>query len=315
MNPPPPAAQSNSDDRTGHTLKHFVRKTYQRMASTGPRLAVNPIRYWLSGTMADKSTAKLGTRADRARCGATGSSVARAPAPDVLVRTDVSHNYGVQSTTSPGQANVVSMATSGLRERKKARTRRVIADTAARLFAEHGYENVAVSDVAREAEVAEQTVFNYFPTKDRLVTDRDEQFRDRLTELIRSRPPGVTPAAAIREYVLKSVTVIRSIPPEQWHGELGYLAAISPTVHRLALEMLDRQGAALAAAIGETSKVRPEIARLQGIALAGVFQIIISEAGRRTRAGQSQARIAKELHLIAENTLDELDHWFKASGQ
>jgi len=206
------------------------------------------------------------------------------------------------------------MASTGLRERKKARTRRLIADSAARLFAEHGYENVAVSDVARDAEVAEQTVYNYFPTKERLVTDRDEQIQERLTELIRSRPPGVTPAAAIREFVLKSVTGIRSIPADQWRGELGYLAAISPTVHRLALEMIDRQAATLAAAIGETSKVRPEIARLQGIALASVFQIIISEAGRRTRAGQSQAKIAKDLHLIAENALDELDRWFKASG-
>ena len=203
------------------------------------------------------------------------------------------------------------MASTGLRERKKARTRRLIADTAARLFAEHGYENVAVSDVARDAEVAEQTVYNYFPTKEQLVTDRDEQIQERLSELIRSRPPGVTPAAAIREFVLKSVTGIRSIPADQWRGELGYLAAISPTVHRLALEMIDRQAAALAAAIGETSKVRPEIARLQGIALASVFQIIISEAGRRTRAGQSQAKIAKDLHLIAENALDELDRWFK----
>ena len=206
------------------------------------------------------------------------------------------------------------MASTGLRERKKARTRRLIADSAARLFAEHGYENVAVSDVARDAEVAEQTVYNYFPTKERLVTDRDEQIQEQLTELIRSRPPGVTPAAAIREFVLKSVTGIRSIPADQWRGELGYLAAISPTVHRLALEMIDRQAAALAAAIGETSKVRPEIARLQGIALASVFQIIISDAGRRTRAGQSQAKIAKDLHLIAENALDELDRWFKASG-
>lgn len=206
------------------------------------------------------------------------------------------------------------MASTGLRERKKARTRRLIADTAARLFAEHGYENVAVSEVARDAEVAEQTVYNYFPTKEQLVTDRDEQIQERLTELIRSRPPGVTPAAAIREFVLKSVTGIRSIPADQWRGELGYLAAISPTVHRLALEMIDRQAAALAAAIGETSKVRPEIARLQGIALASVFQIIISEAGRRTRAGQSQAKIAKDLHLIAENALDELDRWFKVSG-
>src|SRR6266566_6922821 len=97
------------------------------------------------------------------------------------------------------------MTTSGLRERKKARTRRLIADTAARLFAEHGYENVAVSDVAREAEVAEQTVYNYFPTKEQLVTDRDEQIQERLCDLIRSRPPGVTPAAAIRDFVLGSV--------------------------------------------------------------------------------------------------------------
>src|SRR5204863_9323119 len=120
------------------------------------------------------------------------------------------------------------MATTGLRERKKARTRRLIADAAARLFAERGYENVAVSDVAREADVAEQTVYNYFPTKERLVTDREEQIQDRLLDLIRSRPPGVTPAAAIRDFVLKSVEGIRSIPPVLWPGELGYLAPISP---------------------------------------------------------------------------------------
>src|ERR1700684_4343798 len=110
------------------------------------------------------------------------------------------------------------MATTGLRELKKARTRRLIADTAARLFAERGYERVAVSDVAREAEVAEQTVYNYFPTKERLVTDREEQVQDRLCDLVRSRPPGVTLAAAIRGFVLAAVAGIRGIPPEVWRG-------------------------------------------------------------------------------------------------
>jgi AcrR family transcriptional regulator len=201
----------------------------------------------------------------------------------------------------------------GLRELKKARTRRLIADTAARLFAERGYENVAVSDVAREAEVAEQTVYNYFRTKEQLVTDREQQVQDRLCDLIRSRPPAVTPAAAIRGFVLESVAGIRRTPPELWRGELGYLAAISPAVRRLLLELADRQAAALAGAVSDTTAVPPEVARLQGIALAAVFQIIISEAGQRTREGQSQAEIADELYPVVENILDELDRWLSAS--
>jgi AcrR family transcriptional regulator len=201
------------------------------------------------------------------------------------------------------------MAATGLRDLKKARTRRLIADTAARLFAERGYERVTVTDVAREAEVAEQTVYNYFPTKEQLVIDREEQVQDRLCDLIRSRPPAVTPAAAIRGFVLEAVAGIRSIPPEIWRGELGYLAAISPTVHRLVLELTDRQAAALATAISDTTAVAPEVARLQGIALAAVFQIIISDAGRRTREGQSQAEIADELGPMVENILGELDRW------
>jgi AcrR family transcriptional regulator len=206
------------------------------------------------------------------------------------------------------------MAVTGLRELKKARTRRLIADTAARLFAERGYERVTVTDVAREAEVAEQTVYNYFPTKEQLVTDREQQVQDRLCDLIRSRPPAVSPAAAIRGFVLEAVAGIRTISPETWRGELGYLAAISPTVHRLVLELTGRQAAALATAISDTTAVAPEVARLQGIALAAVFQIIITDAGQRTRDGQSQAEIADELRPVVENILDELDRWLSVSA-
>jgi AcrR family transcriptional regulator len=205
------------------------------------------------------------------------------------------------------------MSSTGLRERKKALTRQLIADTAARLFAERGYENVAVGDVAREAQVAEQTVYNYFPTKEQLVTDREQEIQEQLCLLIRSRPPGSTPAAAIREFALQVVAGIRDIPSELWRGEIGYLAAISPTVHRLVLEVIDRLARTLAAVINDTTTVSAEIARLHGIALAGVFEIIISEAGRRTRERQSQARIARELSRIIANVLDELDRWFSVS--
>jgi len=197
----------------------------------------------------------------------------------------------------------------GLRERKKARTRQIIAAAAARLFAERGYEQVAVSDVAREAQVSEQTVYNYFQTKDQLVADRDQLVQGELCRLIRARPADTTRAAAIRAFVLDSVDGIRRIPAEQWRGELGFLAAISPTVHRLTLEMADRQASAVATAIAETDMVPPETAKLRGIALAGLFQIIITEAGRRTREGQSQNQIADELRPAMEAVLDDLDRW------
>jgi AcrR family transcriptional regulator len=204
---------------------------------------------------------------------------------------------------------LVPMTEVGLRELKKARTRRAIADAAARLFAERGYEQVAVSDVARAAEVSEQTIYNYFQTKEQLVTDLDRDFQEELDRLIRTRAPGISPAAAIRELVLNAVEGIRRVPAEQWRGELGYLAAISPTVHRLSLEMSDRQANTIAAAISQSSTLIPEIAKLQGIALAGVFQIIITEAGQRTLDGQTQDQIADELHPAIEAVLHDLDRW------
>ena len=201
------------------------------------------------------------------------------------------------------------MAGQGLRALKKARTHRLIADVAARLFAERGYEHVAVSDVAREAEVSEQTVYNYFRTKEQLVTDREQQIQDQLGDLIRARPPGVNAAAAVRDYVLASVDAIPTIPPELWRGEIGYLATMSPTVHRLSLEMTDRQADAIAAAIHDTTPVLAEVAKLQGIAIASVYQIIFGHAGRGTLEGRSQTEIADELHPIIQAVLDELDRW------
>jgi AcrR family transcriptional regulator len=205
------------------------------------------------------------------------------------------------------------MAGQGLRELKKARTRQLIADVAARLFAERGYEHVTVSDVAREAEVSEQTIYNYFPSKEQLVIDRDQQVQDRLVGLIRARAPGVSAAAAIRDFVLAAVDGIPSISPEIWRGELGYLAVMSPTVHRLSLEMTDRQADAIASAISDTTPVLTEVAKLQGIAIASVFQIIFSHAGRRTHEGRTQTEIADELHPIIETVLDELDRWLSLS--
>ena len=68
----------------------------------------------------------------------------------------------------------------GRRERKKQQTRQLIADSARQLFVEHGFERVSVAEVARRADVAEATVFNYFPSKEDLVFSGLERFEDEL---------------------------------------------------------------------------------------------------------------------------------------
>jgi AcrR family transcriptional regulator len=206
-----------------------------------------------------------------------------------------------------------AVADVGLRERKKRRTRQHIADTAARLFAERGYEHVAVLDVAEAAEVSEQTVYNYFPTKQDLVFDREEDLSDRLTELIRTRPPGTSPAAAIRDEALSFVESIEAIPADQARGGLDYLAAISPTVRRLSLEVTDRLADAIAGAIRETTDdLNPQLAKVQGIALAWVIQTITDESGRRRVAGQDSRQLAHELRPIIASIIDDLDGWLSA---
>jgi AcrR family transcriptional regulator len=160
------------------------------------------------------------------------------------------------------------------------------------------YEHVAVRDVAKAAEVSEPTVYNYFPTKERLVLDRDEKIRNHLTRLFKARSPGAIPAAK----------GIRSIPTDQMRGGLGYLAAISPTVRQMCLEMTGRlaDGVALA----ETTEA-PNMPSTKGhtVALAWVFQTITDEAGPRIIDGQQPRQIADELRPIIGAIIDDLDGW------
>src|SRR5215211_2800343 len=89
----------------------------------------------------------------------------------------------------------------GLRERKKQQTRELIAETARRLFAERGFERVTVAEIARAADVSDQTVFNYFPTKEELVYWRLGSFEEELLSAIREREPGESVLAAFGRFV------------------------------------------------------------------------------------------------------------------
>src|SRR6266571_2184213 len=53
-----------------------------------------------------------------------------------------------------------------LRERKKLRTRRALADAALRMFTEQGFDATTLDELADEAEVSKSTFFRFFPAKE-----------------------------------------------------------------------------------------------------------------------------------------------------
>ncbi|MFJ2193403.1 TetR family transcriptional regulator [Kitasatospora sp. NPDC087861] len=92
-----------------------------------------------------------------------------------------------------------------LRERKKIQTAIRIWRTAVGLFAERGFDQVSVAEIAAAAEVSKMTVFNYFPTKEDLVMSPMEQHLDESARVVRERTPGTSAVVALREQYLAAL--------------------------------------------------------------------------------------------------------------
>jgi AcrR family transcriptional regulator len=94
----------------------------------------------------------------------------------------------------------------GLRERKKRRTRRALADAALRLFSERGYEQTTVADIAAAAEVSPRTFFGYFRSKeDVLFADTDERI-ELMRQALAEVPPGLPTGQALRQVAARVLT-------------------------------------------------------------------------------------------------------------
>jgi AcrR family transcriptional regulator len=95
----------------------------------------------------------------------------------------------------------MSDCTGGRRERRKAQTRAEIRETAQRLFAEHGFDAVTIADVAAAADVAVQTVFNHFESKEALFFDGRTPWVERVVAAVTQRASGADPVTALRSYL------------------------------------------------------------------------------------------------------------------
>ena len=155
----------------------------------------------------------------------------------------------------------------GLRERKKEQTRQLIAETARRLFSERGFERVTVAEIARAAEVSEQTVFNYFPTKEDLVYWRLQSFEDELLATIRERAPGEPALAAFRRFLLAAARACSASATRRRAEQLAALTRMiteSPALLAREQQIFAGYTASLAALLAEETAARRRRPRGRG---------------------------------------------------
>ena len=148
--------------------------------------------------------------------------------------------------------------TEGLRERKKDETRRALMYAALGLFAERGYDQVTVEQIAERANVAARTFFRYFDGKAAACFG----FVGSATDELRSSEDGLTTTEAqIREYAGRVHD-----DPDFYETQVR-LTLDHPQVRAKRLELLLAFDDALAEAfLRETPGVDPVAARLAAYA-------------------------------------------------
>ncbi|WP_045743950.1 TetR family transcriptional regulator [Actinoplanes rectilineatus] len=183
----------------------------------------------------------------------------------------------------------------GLRERKKRLMRRQLSDTAARMFMEHGFDGVRVSEVADACGVSQKTVFNYFPTKEALVMDRLEATASSLRTGLadRSRPP-VEAALNILNAELTALTAslsdhddpAASISDYQRFGEL---IRATPSLRAYQSEMMDRFIAEAADMLAQRTgmSVEDPEPQIAAAALLGLWRVQFQSLHRHMKPGRA----------------------------
>jgi AcrR family transcriptional regulator len=179
----------------------------------------------------------------------------------------------------------------GLRERKKQQTRQLIADTARRLFGERGFESVSVAEIARTADVAEATVFNYFPTKEDLVFSGLDRFEAELLDSVRNRPAGESALAAFSQFITTPRGFLTDTDEREAASKIQITKFIAASPALLAREQQIFAGytRSLARLLAEQTHARPSDVRpyVAAKAMIGIHEALITFVRQRLLDGET----------------------------
>jgi AcrR family transcriptional regulator len=203
------------------------------------------------------------------------------------------------------------------RARKKAQTREQIRGIAHRLFAERGFDNVPIADIAREADVAVQTVFNHFATKEELFFDGRVPWVDGPAAAVRARGSSQPPLTALRGYLVDLVgSLVASMATAERRRYVATVEA-SETLRaherELVFEAERRLGAALTEAWSDptTPGPRPTDPAIAAALTAAVWlsagRVLVVEQRPRVGAGSCPQELAAQVEALAAGVLGQFE--------
>jgi len=142
----------------------------------------------------------------------------------------------------------------GVRERKKATSRKILVDAAAKLFAERGVEATTMDDIARAAGMSRTSVFNYFGYKEMLLCEIGARYVQEVSGPVMGdldRPPEqlfhevarLLAAVAAREPVLIAAVARETTHPDPVRRRRAQETMRYPVVVNQMLEKFAASGA------------------------------------------------------------------------
>jgi AcrR family transcriptional regulator len=182
----------------------------------------------------------------------------------------------------------------GLRERKKLRTRELIAEVALDLFSEHGYQATTVAEIAAAADLSERTVFGYFATKEDILFADHLALEHGLAEALENQQKGTVVLDTLREFVIENLSRFDEQARIRWqivrHDDL--LLAHQRARQAAFGEVIAR---AIAAELGErVDDLRPQLVT------AAVVAAFTATYEHRFRARSQTASRAQAIAVIDE---------------